>query len=84
MNAIAYRLGLLQKSLEFDEHMYGNNKARSTLDFPEAIRIVSDALRTHDELVAALRKLVNAIDRMPSNAADGLADEARAALAKVE
>ena len=34
------------------------------------------------ELLEALQKLVRAIDRMPSNPADGLADEARAAIAK--
>ncbi len=35
------------------------------------------------ELLAALNKLVRAIDRLPgSNSLDGLADEARAAIAK--
>lgn len=35
------------------------------------------------ELLAMLRKLVGAIDRMPSNPADGLADAARELIAKV-
>lgn len=36
------------------------------------------------ELLRHLRRLVAAIDRAPANFADGLADEARAAIAKAE
>ena len=36
------------------------------------------------DLLLHLKRLVAAIDRMPANAVDGLADEVRAAIAKAE
>ena len=41
-------------------------------------------LNQRDTLLHHLKRLVNAIERMPSNAADGLADEAREAIKLVE
>ena len=41
-------------------------------------------LAAYEPLLHHLKRLVNAIERMPSNAADGLADEAREAIKAIE
>ena len=41
-------------------------------------------LPSYSELLHHLTRLIRAIDRMPANAADGLADEAREFVAQVQ
>lgn len=59
--------------------------ASGPLDLREAnAAFIARACSAHGALVGTLRRLLDAIDRMPANPCDGLADEARALLKTLE
>lgn len=63
-----------------DSNVYGNG-LRSLLPANGAD---AKLMAAAPDLLRELKRLVAAVDRLPSNPLDGLADEARAAIAKAE